>query len=98
MGESGENSNTWFTDAVSLFEDNNIGWAWWAVRKIGDIDSPYAIDINPGYQKIIDYWKDKNNPKPTSQEAFNSMMKLANNLLIDNFIFLCIYNILPYYF
>ena len=48
MGESGENSNTWFTDAISLFENNNIGWAWWTMRKIGDIDSPYAIDINPG--------------------------------------------------
>jgi aryl-phospho-beta-D-glucosidase BglC (GH1 family) len=25
MGESGENSNVWFKDAISLFEDNNIG-------------------------------------------------------------------------
>jgi endoglucanase len=56
MGESGENSNTWFTDAISLFENNNIGWAWWTVRKIGDIDSPYAVDINPGYEKIRQYW------------------------------------------
>ena len=83
MGESGENSNTWFTDAVSLFEDNNIGWAWWAVRKIGDIDSPYAIDINSGYQDILDYWQG-NGPEPTATEAFNSMMKLADNLLVDN--------------
>ncbi len=83
MGESGENSNTWFTDAVSLFEDNNIGWAWWAVRKIGDIDSPYAIDINPGYQDILDYWQG-NGPQPTTTDAFNSMMELADNLLVDN--------------
>jgi len=83
MGESGENSNTWFTDAVSLFEDNNIGWAWWAVRKIGDIDSPYAIDINPGYQDILDYWQG-NGSQPTQTEAFNSMMALADNLLVEN--------------
>ena len=83
MGESGENSNTWFTDAVSLFEDNNIGWAWWAVRKIGDIDSPYAIDINPGYQDILDYWQE-NGSQPTATEAFNSMMELADNLLVEN--------------
>ena len=83
MGESGENSNTWFTDAVSLFEDNNIGWAWWAVRKIGDIDSPYAIDINPGYQDILDYWQG-NGAQPTATEAFDSMMELANNLLVEN--------------
>ncbi len=83
MGESGENSNTWFTDAVSLFENNNIGWAWWAFRKIGDIDSPYAVDINPGYQAILDYWQG-NGPQPTPTEAFNAMMQLADNLLVDN--------------
>ena len=83
MGESGENSNTWFTDAITLFENNNIGWAWWTMRKIGDIDSPYAVDINPGYQKILDYWKDEG-PRPTEQETFDGMMQLAENLLVDN--------------
>lgn len=83
MGEAGENSNTWYTDAVSLFEDNNIGWAWWAFRKIGDIDSPYAVDINPGYQAILDYWQG-NGPQPTATEAFEAMMELADNLLVDN--------------
>ena len=83
MGESGENSNTWFTDAITLFENNNIGWAWWAVRKIGDIDSPYAVDINPGYQKVIDFWKGEG-AKPTEQETFDAMMQLSDNLLVDN--------------
>jgi hypothetical protein len=83
MGESGENSNTWFTDAISLFEKNKICWAWWTMRKIGDIDSPYAVDINPGYQKVINYWKGEG-PKPTSQETFDGMMKLTENLLVQN--------------
>lgn len=83
MGESGENSNTWFTDAISLFENNNIGWAWWTMRKIGDIDSPYAVDINPGYQKVIDYWKGEG-PRPTEQETFDGMMQLCENLLVEN--------------
>ncbi len=83
MGESGENSNTWFTDAITLFENNNIGWAWWTIRKIGDIDSPYAVDINPGYQKIINYWKGEG-PRPTAEEAFAGMMGLVENLSVDN--------------
>lgn len=83
MGESGENSNTWFTDAITLFENNNIGWAWWAIRKIGDIDSPYAVNINPGYQKVIDFWKGEGS-KPTAQESFDAMMQLADNLLVEN--------------
>lgn len=83
MGEAGENSNTWFTDAVKLFEDNGIGWAWWTMRKVGDIDSPYAVDINPGYQKILDYWRGKGQ-RPSEQETFDAMMQLAENLLVDN--------------
>jgi hypothetical protein len=29
LGESGENSNVWFRDAIRLLEDLGIGWAWW---------------------------------------------------------------------
>ena len=35
MGESGENDNEWYRSAVKLFESNNIGWAWWTIKKIG---------------------------------------------------------------
>ena len=54
---------------LAFFENNNIGWAWWTMRKIGDIDSPYAVDINPGYRKNIDYWKDEG-PRPTEGRNF----------------------------
>ena len=83
MGESGENSNTWFTEAISLFEDNNIGWAWWTMRKVETINSPYSITLNDGYQDVLDYWKGEGE-KPTEEEAFSAMMKLADNLLVDN--------------
>ena len=86
MGESGENSNTWYTDAVSLFENNNVGWAWWAMKKIGSVNSPYRIIVNDGYQKILNYWKDEGD-KPTEQEAYDAMMKLADNALSEN----CLY-------
>ena len=33
LGETGENSNVWFRDAVKLYEDNNMGWAWWPMKK-----------------------------------------------------------------
>jgi len=86
MGESGENSNTWYTDAVTLFEDNNVGWAWWAMKKIGSVNSPYRIRVNDGYQKILNYWKDGGD-KPSEQETYDAMMKLADNALSEN----CIY-------
>ena len=80
MGESGENSNTWFTDAVILFEKNNIGWAWWTMRKMESINSPYNIPINQGYQNILDYWKGEGS-RPSEDESFDAVMKLADNLL-----------------
>ena len=40
-----------------LLEKNDIGWAWWTIKKVGDIDSPFSVKLNPGYQKILDYWK-----------------------------------------
>lgn len=82
MGESGENSNTWYTNAVTLFENNNIGWAWWTMRKIESINSPYNIKMNSGYQKIIDYWKGEAS-RPTPEEAFASMMQLVDNLRVE---------------
>ena len=86
MGESGENSNTWYTRFISLLEKNDVGWAWWTIKKVGDIDSPFSVKLNPGYQKVLDYWKGEG-PKPSEQETFDAMMKLADNLLIEN----CLY-------
>jgi aryl-phospho-beta-D-glucosidase BglC (GH1 family) len=75
MGESGENSNSWFTDAISLLEKNNIGWAWWPLKKMG-INNPFQIKSNPGYKKIIEYWKGEGD-KPTPREAMDALMQLA---------------------
>ena len=86
MGESGEISNTWYTDAVTLFENNNVGWAWWAMKKIGSVNSPYRIIVNEGYQKILNYWKNEGE-KPSEDETYDAMMKLADNALSEN----CIY-------
>jgi hypothetical protein len=54
MGESGENSNVWFRDAIKLFEDNNIGWSWWSksskiIGKTISFDKNYMIRVNRSY-------------------------------------------------
>jgi endoglucanase len=45
MGESGENSNTWFTDAITLLENNKIGWSWWTLKKFETIAGPYSVPL-----------------------------------------------------
>jgi hypothetical protein len=83
MGESGENSNDWFKAAVTLLESNNIGWAWWTIKKIGSESGIMNVKRPPGYQKVIDYWAGKG-PKPTSEETLAIFMGLAENMKLEN--------------
>ena len=78
MGEAGENSNAWFTEAISLFEDNNIGWSWWPMKRIETIVSPYSILFTQGYKDVLSYWRNQG-PQPSVDEAYASMMELAYN-------------------
>ncbi len=78
MGEAGENSNVWFHDAIKLFEENEIGWSWWPMKRIETIVSPFSIPFTDGYKDILAYWRNQG-PKPTVDEAYTSMMELAYN-------------------
>ncbi|RZK80938.1 MAG: carbohydrate-binding protein [Pedobacter sp.] len=82
LGETGENSNVWFTEAISLFERNNIGWAWWPLKKLGH-NNPLQVNTNANYQLVLDYWNGKG-PKPTEKQALNGLMKLADDLKITH--------------
>lgn len=83
FGENGENSNVWFRDAIYLFESNNIGWAWWPMKKIESISCPASVTKNAGYQAIIDYWAG-NGPQPTAAAAKAALMQLADDLKFEN--------------
>ena len=83
MGESGENTNEWFREAVSLFEDHNIGWSWWTIKKIGSESSLMTISQPKGYQNVIDYWAGKG-ARPSAEEATATFMELAENVKFEN--------------
>lgn len=85
MGESGENSNTWFTEAIRLVESNGIGWSWWPLKKMG-INNPLEIKVSPGYQHLLDYWSGKG-AKPSQAEAMASLNALLNNIRLENNIY-----------
>ena len=82
LGETGENSNVWFTDAINLLEKNNIGWAWWPLKKLGN-NNPMQIRSNADYEKILSYWSGKG-VKPTEDEAYNGVMNLAVAAKLEN--------------
>lgn len=82
MGETGENSNSWFTKAIQLFEENKIGWTWWPFKKMG-INNPMKIKSNSNYEALINYWNGKA-AKPTVAIAFKGLMQLANDTKASN--------------
>ncbi|MGC9342290.1 MAG: glycoside hydrolase family 5 protein, partial [Bacteroidales bacterium] len=56
LGETGENSNTWFTNLIALCEKENIGWSWWPLKK-GGINNPLQVKVNADYTRLIDSWR-----------------------------------------
>jgi hypothetical protein len=83
MGESGENNNEWYKAVVNLLEVNNIGWAWWTIKKLGSESGIMNVTRPDGYQKIIDYWSGKG-PRPAREEAEAIFMQLAENVKLEN--------------
>ena len=83
MGESGENNNDWYRSAVKLLESNNLGWAWWTIKKVDSESGLMNIAIPEGYQEIISYWKGEG-PKPEADKVYKTLMQLAENTKTEN--------------
>ncbi|HEY5852352.1 MAG TPA: cellulase family glycosylhydrolase [Lysobacter sp.] len=77
LGETGENSNDWFTRTVATVEAESIGWAIWPMKKIR-YNNPLHVQPNPGYAKVLAYWRGEG-PKPTPAEAESALMTLATH-------------------
>ena len=82
LGESGENSNRWFTDCIALMEKNNIGWSFWPVKKSG-LNNILKVNTNTDYTDLIKYWKGSA-PKPSAEKAFQAVMTFADNHKFEN--------------
>ena len=83
LGETGENSNEWFQSAVKLYEDNDIGWAWWPLKKIESIAGPLSILKSEGYQNLLNYWSN-GGAKPSVEFSKKVLFQLAEDLKIEN--------------
>lgn len=82
LGETGENSNRWFTDCIELMEKNNIGWSFWPVKKAG-INNVLKVTTNNDYTELVNYWKG-NAAQPTIENAFKAVMTFAENHKLEN--------------
>ncbi|MBP4136474.1 cellulase family glycosylhydrolase [Flavobacterium geliluteum] len=83
LGESGENSNVWFKEAISLVENNNIGWAFWPMKKIENIAGVTSVNKIPEYDVLLKYWKE-GGTKPSVDFAKKALLKMADNYKMEN--------------
>ena len=83
LGESGENSNVWFKDALTLMESHNIGWAFWPMKKVENIAGVTSVTKNTGYETLLNYWRN-GGKKPSVEYAKNALMQLAENYKMEN--------------
>lgn len=83
LGESGENSNVWFQEAISLMEANNIGWAFWPMKKIENLAGVTSVTKPAGYDLLLEYWKN-GGTKPGLSFSKKVLMQLAENYKMEH--------------
>jgi hypothetical protein len=86
LGETGENSNEWFTTAFFMFDQHNISWNFWPWKKMATSNSPYSINKPVNYNLITDYLRGGQHPGfEQSQKIFDEYLY---NMKTEN----CTYN------
>ncbi len=66
LGESGENSDEWIANFVSVLEKNDIGWAFWPYKKMQAPTSVVTFAAPEGWDRIVQFSK---LPRATSEES-----------------------------
>lgn len=82
LGETGENSNTWYHNQVKDLESRNIGWSLWSHKKVASISSPYSVLRSGDYNDILDYWSD-GGTKPGQTFSLNAFLDMADRSRIS---------------
>ncbi len=83
LGESGENSNQWFSDCIAMMELNNIGWSWWTHKKIESVSCPLSARKSAAYDALLKYWSGQGS-KPSVADAMNALLGQAALLDADS--------------
>ena len=85
LGETGENSNVWFTEEIRLLEKNNIGWSMWPLKKMGS-NNPLEIKSNLNYDAVKNYMNGTGR-KPKESNVYSGLLELAVYAKAGNNIF-----------
>ncbi|MFM7024141.1 MAG: carbohydrate-binding protein [Flavobacteriales bacterium] len=82
LGEFGENSNHWMTEAVALMAKHNIGWAVWPYKKMGSVSGMVAFKEPNNWSALADYIN--GGAKPSAQVGQAILNELLQNVKLSN--------------
>lgn len=86
LGETGENSNEWYTTMFFMLDQHDISWNFWTWKKLATVNSPYSINRPENYNLINDYIRGGRHPGfETAQKIFDEYLY---NMKTEN----CSYN------
>lgn len=57
MGESGENTDEWIAQFVTLLNNNDIGWTFWPYKKMSKTSAIVTVSPPDGWDKIVAFAK-----------------------------------------
>ena len=87
VGETGENDDGWYRDAIALLEKNDLGWGFWPWKKLEGGNNPYGAHAPGTWWAIQNYVKDATQ-KPTADVAQKALDELVVNVQLSK----CAYN------
>jgi endoglucanase len=82
IGETGENSNVWLTEEIRLLEKNNLGWALWPLKKMGN-NNPIEIPSNLNYDDVTRYLNTGKH-KPKESNVYSGTLEMAIHAKLEN--------------
>ncbi|MCL2774276.1 MAG: glycoside hydrolase family 5 protein [Oscillospiraceae bacterium] len=86
LGETGENSNEWYTTMFFMLDQHNISWNFWTWKKMATVNSPYSINKPENYNLVTEYIRGGQHPGfESAQKIFDEYL---HNMKTEN----CVYN------
>jgi hypothetical protein len=82
LGETGENTNEWYTAMYSLALSLDIGYNVWPWKKMHCTNSPYSIKKPAGWDALLDYIT--GGAKPGKAQAVAMLDEYLENMKLSN--------------
>jgi GH18 family chitinase/aryl-phospho-beta-D-glucosidase BglC (GH1 family) len=82
MGEFGENSNNWIANAVTLMNQNGIGWAIWPYKKMSSVSSISSFQQPSNWSALADYVN--GGALPSQATGMAILNELLENIKVKN--------------